>query len=392
MNLDFPILFRRLKTITQYGFGQSIVIITQLVLSLIIIKKHSDALWGSYVELLLWVNIPALITHFGNKNYLLKAFSDQPSKLYQTWLTSLLSRGLLFAFIILAVLWVPLFQEHLTLIVLWIFLLFYNQSFESLIIYLHHFKISIYTELARNGLVILFLFLLINQLDLRLLLILVTSGAALKAICYSIFYFPKIKAPKFKIDLSFLSIMFPFFIPMFLGTIRTKTDAYYGTIFFSKEDLSHYQIFISLITLVQLGATYAINPYLKNIYRAKQQIVVKIEKQSALLGGLVAIIFMPMVYIMIHYIYDFHFSSWSYVFAFLFIITIFIHLILISDFYKNNKQITIAKITAVVALLQIVLGYFLIQNYHIEGALATKVIGQWAIVLTLIFLRKKIIS
>jgi len=392
MNLDFPILLRRLKTITQYGFGQSIVIITQLLLSLIIIKKHSDALWGSYVELLLWVNIPALITHFGNKNYLLKAFSEQPAQIYQTWLTSLISRGLLCIVTILIVLWIPLFQEHLGLIILWIFLLFYNQSFESLIIYLHHFKLSIYTELARNSLVILFLFLFIKKLDLQLLLILVTAGAALKALCYSIFYFRKIKAPKFKIDLGFLSIMFPFFIPMFLGTIRTKTDAYYGTLFFSKEDLSHYQIFISLITLIQLGATYAINPYLKNIYRAKQQVVAKIEKQSALLGGLIAVIFMPVLYIMIHYVYDFYFSLWSYVFAFLFIVTIFIHLILISDFYKNNKQITIAKTTAIVALAQIILGYFVIQQYHIEGALATKVIGQWAIVLTLIFLKKKIIS
>ena len=145
MTAKYAKIAQRIKTVTQYGFGQSIVVATQLLLSLIVIKKHDAALWGEYVELLLWVNIPAIIVYFGNKNYLLKAFSDRPAAVYQTWFTNLLSRGLLFVASLLIVIWIPLFQEHLPLIILWVFLLYYNQAFESLIIHDRDFKLSIYT-------------------------------------------------------------------------------------------------------------------------------------------------------------------------------------------------------------------------------------------------------
>lgn len=389
MNTKYTKIAQRIKTVTQYGFGQSIVVAAQLLLSLIIIKKHDAALWGSYVELLLWVNIPALILYFGNKSYLLKAFSDHPQAVYQTWFTSLLSRGVLLIAAILVVIWIPLFQTHLLLIIAWIFLLYYNQSFESLIIHDRDFKLNIYTELARNSLLIIGVLACTSLLDLHLLLLLVLGASFLKAFVYSIYYFKKFDALKFTIDSKLLLALFPFFIPMFLGTIRTKTDAYYGTLFFTKEDLSKYQIFISLMTLIQLGATYTINPYLKNFYRAKQYIVTKLEKQSTLLGLAVGIAFIPLLYVLVHYLYDFHFSLWSYAYAFLFVITVFIHILLISEFYKYNKQMTIAYMTAFVACIQILIGYFLIRDYHIEGALGTKVLGQWLIIILLLIVRKK---
>jgi len=389
MTAKYAKIAQRLKTVTQYGFGQSIVVATQLLLSLIVIKKHDAALWGEYVELLLWVNIPALIVHFGNKNYLLKAFSDRPAAVYQTWFTNLLSRGVLFAASVLILFWIPLFQEQLWLIILWVFLLYYNQAFESLIIHDRDFKLSIYTELSRNGLLIISVLACTAILDLRLLIMLVLGAAVIKTMVYSLYYFKKFPRVDFRVDLSILIVLFPFFIPMFLGTIRSKTDAYYGTLFFNKEDLSHYQIFISLMMIVQLGASYIINPFLKNFYRVKQQIASKIEKQFSFLGLLVGIAFIPILYTLAHYVYGFHYSLLSYAFAFLFVITVFIHLLLISEFYKYNKQMTIARMTAIVACIQIVVGYYLIRDYHIEGALGTKVLGQWLIIILLLVLRKK---
>ena len=389
MTARYAKIAQRLKTVTQYGFGQSIVVATQLLLSLIVIKKHDASLWGEYVELLLWVNIPAIIVYFGNKNYLLKAFSDRPAAVYQTWFTNLLSRGLLFVASVLIVIWIPLFQDHLLIIILWVFLLYYNQGFESLIIHDRNFKLSIYTELSRNILLILSLLACISILDLRLLILLVLGAALIKAIVYSFYYFRKFYGVRFIIDYSILLVLLPFFIPMFLGTIRSKTDAYYGTLFFSKEDLSHYQVFISLMMLVQLGASYVINPFLKNFYRVKQQIASQIERQFTLLGLLVGIAFIPILYVLAQYLYGFDYSLLSYAFAFLFVITVFIHLLLISEFYKYNRQMSVAGMTALVAIIQIIVGYYLIHDYHIEGALATKALGQWLIIILLLLFRKK---
>ena len=392
MTAKYAKIAQRLKTVTQYGFGQTIVVAAQLLLSLIVIKKHNAALWGEYVELLLWVNIPAIIVYFGNKNYLLKAFSDRPAAVYQTWFTNLLSRGLLLIASILIVIWIPLFQEQLVIIIVWVLLLYYNQSFESLIIHDRDFKLSIYTELSRNTLLILSVLACTSILDLRLLILLVLGAALIKAVVYSFYYFRKFSGVDFIIDYSLLLVLLPFFIPMFLGTIRSKTDAYYGTLFFSKEDLSHYQIFISLMMLVQLGASYVINPFLKNFYRVKQQIASKIEKQFTLLGLLVGAAFIPILYVLAQYVYGFDYSILAYAFAFLFVITVFIHLLLISEFYKYNKQMSVAGMTAVVAFIQIIVGYYLIRDYHIEGALGTKVLGQWLIIILLLVFRKKHLS
>jgi O-antigen/teichoic acid export membrane protein len=128
--------------------------------------------------------------------------------------------------------------------------------------------------------------------------------------------------------------------------------------------------------LVQLGASYVINPFLKNFYRVKQQIASQIERQFTLLGLLVGIAFIPILYVLAQYLYGF-------------VITVFIHLLLISEFYKYNRQMSVAGMTALVAIIQIIVGYYLIHDYHIEGALATKALGQWLIIILLLLFRKK---
>ena len=53
---------------------------------------------------------------------------------------------------------------------------------------------------------------------------------------------------------------------------------------------------------------------------------------------------------------------------------------------------SVAGMTAVVAFIQIIVGYYLIRDYHIEGALGTKVLGQWLIIILLLVFRKKHLS
>jgi len=78
----------------------------------------------------------------------------------------------------------------------------------------------------------------------------------------------------------------------------------------------------------------------------------------------------------------------QYLYAFLFIVTLFVHLILINDFYKNNKQKEVAKVIFCIALAQVVFGYYLVQWYGVDGALLLKVLGQYSIVIVLFLLRK----
>jgi hypothetical protein len=69
-----------------------------------------------------------------------------------------------------------------------------------------------------------------------------------------------------------------------------------------------------------------------------------------------------------------------------------VHLILINQFYKENKQMQVAVVIGITAVDQIILGYFVIKTHQTEGALAIKTLGQWAMIIALLFLRKKIVK
>ena len=392
MALSYSKLLTRVKTVSLYGFGQTIPMLAQLIISVLIIKNHSKALWGEYVTLLLWVNFIILFAYFGNKNYLLKEFSEKPGKIYTTWLSNFSTRFLVFLFIGVITFFIPLFESFKAIVLIWMFLLFFNQAFEVLILYQKDFKFNFFTEFIRNSIVIIVILLFSETLPLEQLLYIIIGGLTIKAICYICYYRKVLLQTKVSLDKGSLLASIPFLIPMVLGTLRTKVDSYYGTIYFSKEDLSEYQIFISLISLIQLGVAYMINPFIKIFYRISKKTRTIIEKQFFYLGIGIGLIGISAIYIIITYVYQFTFSSISYLLGYLFIITLFVHLLLINEFYKNNKQTQVAYIIGIIALIQLIFGYFVIDTYQSTGALVIKVVGQWMVVAILLGFRKRFLK
>lgn len=382
----------RLKTISLFGVGQAIPMVAQLIISLLIIKYHSKDLWGEYVELLLWVNFLAIFFYFGNKSYLLKAISENPAKLNRIWGASFVTRALLFTILLLFIWWFPLFAPYKIKISLWAFLLFYNQSFEVLVLYQRDFKFNLIAELVRNIFIVAAILFFISALEIADFLIFIVIALAIKALFYTVFYFKNLSNVSLSLDTQSLKNSFPFFIPMLIGTIRTRIDSYYGTIFFSKATLSEYQIFVNFLMLIQMGVMYAINPYLKTLYRISNETRMYIEKKSFSAGLLIGIVLIPLVFIVINYVYHFSFSILSYTLAFLFVITLCVQILLITELYKENKQMQVAGLVFSVAVLQIVLGYYVIPEYQTEGALAIKTLGQWSIVLLLLGYRKRMMN
>ena len=190
-------LIDRLKTVSLYGLGQSLPVLAQLIISFVVIKHYSVALWGEYVELLLWVHFIALFSYFGNKTFLLKTFSETPAKIYSAWVSNFTTRSILFVLSGLLIFAIPLFTEHRLLVLLWAFLLFYNQSFEVLILYLHDFKFNLIAEFTRNAIVLLALLFFTGDFNLKTLLYFIIGGLIIKAIFYTLFYFRSIKKNRY---------------------------------------------------------------------------------------------------------------------------------------------------------------------------------------------------
>ncbi|MDC8005762.1 hypothetical protein POV27_17035 [Aureisphaera galaxeae] len=373
---------KRLTTISLYGMSRLLAVASVLLISLVIVTFHSTELWGEYAEILIWSNVVLLFLGFGSHDYLLRSFSRSPSTIDQQWTVNFTTRSLLFIPAAVVVFLAPVFQGYEWLILGLILFQFINTAFRVLLLYHRDFAFNIKVELLYNVAVITALWVMMDTLDLGLLILIISLGQLLKALCYGVFYLKGFKNVKWGIAWNDLARSTPFFIPLAVGTVRMKVDIYYGTYFFSVNDLSKYQIFLSFLMLAQMAGPFILNPYLKNFYRSGTM-VNKLQKLFFWYGWPFAILMSVAMFVALTYVYQLDFTMLQYLLAFVFIAPLMFHTTLVSEYYKENKQKQIAVFSSVLVVLQIVLGYFLISASGIDGALILKVLGQWAIVIVL---------
>jgi len=380
----------RLKTISLYGVSQILGVASVLLISLIIVTYHSTELWGHYAEILIWSNFILLFLNFGSHDFLLRTFSKDPAAAAQNWITNFLTRSLLVLPAAAIVFIVPMFRGVEFLMLALIGVQFVSASFKVLVLFHRDFTVNIWIEVIYNVLVVCALFFFMDSLDVRSLLLIIILGQSLKTLCFCVFYRNTFRKVKLSINLRGLWLSFPFFVPIAVGTIRVKVDAYYGTYFFSVNDLSKYQIFLSFLMLAQMAGPFILNPYLKNFYRSGNALVRKLHEQFFAYGWLFAILMTAVMYVAITYVYQLEFTMKQYLFAFLFMVPLMVHTTLVNEYYKRNKQVNIAIFSSILIGFQIVIGYFLIQSRGIDGALILKILGQWSIVIVLwLWIRKR---
>jgi len=382
-------IISRLKTISLNSISQILGVFSVLLSSFIIVKYHSVELWGEYAELLIWSNFFLLFLGFGNRAFLLRSFSNSPSTINQQWVNNILARSLLLIPSCVLIYFIPLFNGIEILIFLLILLQFLTQSFKVLIVYHRKFTFNIWVELLYNLFIVIIIFSILGILDLKWLLITMIIIQSFKLICYSVFFLKDFHNITYHLQFKNLKQSIPFFIPLAIGTVRVKVDAYYGTHFFSVSNLSKYQIFISFLALAQMVSSFAITPFLKNIYRSNSTLIIKLQNRFFIFGWFFALFLSAFMYVVITKIYALEFTTNQYLLAFIFMIPLFLHVLIISEYYKRNEQNKIAIIASIVVIFQIISGYYLIKFWDINGALILKTAGQWGIVIILwLWIRK----
>ncbi|WP_299256529.1 hypothetical protein [uncultured Aquimarina sp.] len=386
-------IFSRLKTISLYSLSQILGVFSILLLSFIIIKYCSTELWGKYTEILIWSNLFLLFLGFGSQDFLLKSFSNSPSTINQDWWNNSIARSILLIPSYFIIYFIPIFKELEVLIFALITLQFATHSFKVLILYQRDFKFNIGVEIIYNLILASSCLILIDTIDLKKLILIIILGQGVRLMCYIIFYQSVFRKIKFQIQFDNVKQSMPFFIPLAVGTIRVKVDAYYGTYFFNLNTLSKYQVFLSFLTLAQMASSFALNPFLKNLYRSKNTLIRKLQGKLFWYGWGFALVMIVIMYTSITLLYELHFTKMQYILAFIIMIPLFLHVLLVNEYYKKNKQNEIAIIASILVLFQIILGYYLIKFWDMDGALILKVIGQWSIVIILwLWIRRKSIK
>ena len=89
-------LRHRGRMVITNSLNHFIVPLFSVMVSWLVIRRESVALWGALVEVMIVVQLAAHIMHWGHKEYLLRAFSLNPTTIAPPWQTALLTRLLLF--------------------------------------------------------------------------------------------------------------------------------------------------------------------------------------------------------------------------------------------------------------------------------------------------------
>ncbi len=357
--------------------------LTNILTSAIVIRFLVPEWWGQITILQLYMYLANQICAWGNRDSLLKLFSEHPSDIKSYWMDSFSSRLFFLIPILAGTYFVSENFIEVFYLSIWIVLRYFSQSFESIVLFSRDFISSIIAEIF--GLLITCLGLLIfkDSLSYNEVLLVLTIGYLLKMIVLTIkfnsfFSFSYLLNPDFKRLITF----FPFMIISFMGVLQQKVDIISMTWFSSKNEIAQYQVYSSFLLFAHSIPGLLISPYIKNIYRLPTSSFSKLNNYFLGLGLVISTISIALIYIVITLIYQFNFSFTLYLLGFLNILFTYFYILEIFILFKYNKQKHVMIINGVIILINFICCYLLIKELKIQGALLANIICQIIIYLS----------
>ena len=240
-----------------------------IFLSLLLFKINKQESWGIFVKILLNLSLIQTLINFGNKDFLIKQFSTNPSRINSIWLNSFFKRiPILF---LTCVVYIFIYNDK-TIALIFVFIVisrYINLSFDPLIIYEIKFNISIISDLLLNFSLIV-LFLNVKELNNFNLHIIYLSASLLKTILLATYFYNSLSYKSYS-STNFYSSAFPFFIMSLSGFLVSKIDQVCSSFILDNKSLARYQILMALLSFLQLTSANLLLPYSKNIFRMNRK-------------------------------------------------------------------------------------------------------------------------
>ena len=330
------------------------------------------------------VPLGAHIVAWGNKEYLLRNFSLNPSRIGLAWQSSLLTRLALFLPVGLILFFLGASPTQRFLLVLWCLGLVLFQSFDVLIVYRRDFLLAALIETLTLAVLALCLLGLGQRITVDWLILLYGLTHLVKAGIYGLRYRrtlldtgPDSASPSDRFDVHFFAAAFPFFLLGFSGMLQSRVDLYAVNIFLTERDVGQYQIFINLMIYLQSVSAFILIPFVKTLYRLGQGTIQKIAIRLFAFGLVILIPALIGVHLLLMYVYDFQLSPYFMLWGGLFVLPIYFYLPIIYALYKADRQMGVLKINIVGTVLNFVLNMLLLPRIGMIGAVVASAIAQW---------------
>ena len=377
-----------LKNLHRIGFissnaaRQILVATIGVVIPFLVIQHSSKEIWGEFVSLLLYSLFATQIINWGNKEYLLRKFSETPSAMRVDFSSILLTRfplGILFSMV-----GVFLFGiEFGSYLFIWIFGRFLIHSYEVLVVYEKKFNASLVLEIVSF---VVFAIAISSQslhLNTKQLLVMYSLYQLLKGIGY-LLLFKNIISQKAQFNFAYYKTSFWFFLLSVLGFLVSKIDVYIIEQFDNKIMTSDYQIINGLLVFIMSISAFIYAPFTKNIYRNTDLTIEKAKKTLAVFGLIIVPIALLFFYGIVRYLLNLELTFWFYLVAFFYVFPSYVYGIEIVNLFKQHKErVVVLYLCIGVIVNSIFSGLFLYLNWSITGALFGSTIAQLVILTSL---------
>lgn len=342
------------------------------------VKNFGKYQWGSLINVMLWVFLIVFILAWGNRDYLLRKYAQEPSKVYRNFYRNFFSRSLLLPFSLFLFLFFPLKIAFWA--VLLVFLNFVYASLNTLVIYHQKFVIQLLAEVVAFVVVFCGVFNL-ETFDLESFLKIYLIAILLKTIVLGsqLCFFKE----AFYITLSVneLGKGLPFFMLSLSGWLVSKIDIFLVDFYLDSSQLSEYQLLITAFLMLQVLSAYIILPFTKHVYRVPNKVLKKIKTKLYIASVPLTITGGFVIWLVMEYYVKLGFDYKHYIVGCFMALPSYFYTLDITIQLRNQNEKTILRISSFCFLITILLIISLIGKYQIFGVLVSVCIVQWLVLL-----------
>lgn len=372
------------------AYGLLIPLVNSVV-SAVVVRVASAELWGQLVPQLILVTFSAHILGWGNKEYLLRAFAQQPDRMDEQWQSSLITRLALWPFFILVVVLQGTPSGRAAWLVGWCLALIVAQSYDVLVLYRRDFTAALLIEAGSLAVMLGLIVVGRPALTLDRLILILTLGQAVKAVAYAARFRSSVTARwRGSFDRRFYWLALPFFLLGFSGMLNSRIDLYAVAYFRPAAEVARYQVLINLLLYLQALSAFALQPFLKGIYRLPYRAVLKLAGQLALFGALILPPGVVAVAMLLRGVYGFVFSADFFLYALLMLLPTYAFIPLIYALYKANRQTLVLGGNLLGSLLNLALNLVLLPRLGLVGAILSSALTKWLLLLYYLALSRRL--
>lgn len=381
-------LVRRFYPILLNGIRTILTPVIFIVFSYLVVRFHSKSLWGGFVDYLLFFYLATLISNWGSKDFLSRAFSEKPKELINVWQAHLMARVPL---LLVTIAVVPFFFEVETQLyfILWLIAGFINNAFIPVYTYKRDFGKVILTELLGFSLLVFLILSSSQELTVADLVYYYALSQVLKAAVYALIYLSYFRFSKVQFDARLLLLSLPFFLMGCAGFMQSKVDLYLFGFFHNDTLLGEYQIISGFFIFSQSIATILLLPYLKNIYRMKALSIRSLKQRMVWVGFVLNAIVVAAIYWALSLFFEIELSPLELLAGFFIGWPSYVYVMHIFYLFKQKAERTVLLICLVSLCFNFILSLVLLSlDVGILGVLIANSVAQ--LVAMFLYLRKKI--